>query len=170
MNEPKVSKPVECPGFLSKTNGEWIKGTVEISLAADPDTDAAFHLKAEFKPYEPVPNDTRTMTAIVPAAAARKMRRLATFARDQGRIPAEMDVDDELRAMAVLAKTLDSLAEEARGRVLEWVRARLVAAELRHLAVPPARPASERTGFPSVDAEPVGAEESLRLAQERLRS
>lgn len=93
------------------------------------------------------------------APVARKLRRLATFHRGQGRFPAEMDVQDELRAMEVLAKTLDSLDEETSRRVLSWLTAREQAADLRRLARqdPPMR-----TGFASVDEET----ESLRIAKD----
>lgn len=149
---------VECPGFLSTSSGEWVKGTVNLSLEPEPDAPRSmYHLRAEFRPYETVPNDTRTMTAIVPGKAGRKLRRLATFHRDQHRIPEEMDVQDELRAMEVLAKTLDSLDEETAARVLAWLNSRAQAADLKRLG----RGAQE---------SPVRtAEESVRLAKERMR-
>lgn len=91
--------------------------------------------------------------ALIPAAlvgsSVRKLRRLSSFARNQGRLPAEMDVDDELRAMQVLAKTLDSMSDQdTRRRVLLWLTN---------------RDATLRVTL-------IGPEESLRLAQERLRS
>lgn len=90
----------------------------------------------------------------------RKLRRLATFHRGQQRFGSEMDVQDELRAMEVLAKTLDSLSEDASDRVLEWLMARTKAMVLRRL--------TERGGgYPSVHQSP-SVEESIRMVKEHV--
>jgi len=97
------------------------------------------------------------------ALANRKLRRLATFHRGQGRLSAEMDVQDELRAMEVLAKTLDSLTPPARHRALGWLSNRHHANEVLATIAPP---------YPSHIPADIGLppQESLRIAKERVTS
>lgn len=143
------------------------------TLTVRPGDDGTTVVGIMIEPYEPDPaapsaprpvNIETSVTLAPNAPAGRKLRRLATFARDQKRIPEEMDVQDELRAMEVLAKTLDSLDEETSSRVLSWLTARAQAADLKRLG----RGAQEtpmRTGFATIDAE-----ESVRRAKERVTS
>lgn len=86
----------------------------------------------------------------------RKLRRLATYRRDQQRIPAEMDVQDELRAMEVLAKTLDSLNLPTRERVLHWLDHRKCMQVTAHTL--------GREPLPTL----VSVSESLRIAKDRV--
>lgn len=88
----------------------------------------------------------------------RKLRPLRTYARQQGRLGAEMDVDDELRAMRAIATTLQALPPDVRARVLDWLKARNVSEELAALS----------RGYQPAASSPSDVAESLRIAQERL--
>jgi hypothetical protein len=91
---------------------------------------------------------------LVNAPSVRKLRTLATYARQQGRIADEMAVEDELKAMGAIARTLDSLPEQVRARVLGWL--------------------SDRNGGRLIRGAPLSAllspEDSLRIAKDRVLS
>jgi hypothetical protein len=140
-------EPQSAPAFITVKGEAAVihgdtKGRAVVTVDPDRDTPEIVHLRVTAEPYD-APGCSVAVRVILPAGkVARKLRRLATFHRDQQRLGPEMDVEDELRAMQVLAKTLDSLDEDARSRVLEWLRSRTVADEMRKLrgaraALPP---------------------------------
>ena len=95
--------------------------------------------------------DSNTVAyALLPEPLPKALRRLETFRRGQGRIDAEMDSADELRALGVLARTLEQLDAAALRRALQYLNDRYGGCGWRApmgLSVP----------------------ESLALARERLR-
>lgn len=123
--------PRGAPAFITVTGDAMSlvanpKGRATVTVSPDPDTPEIVHLRVTAEPYDGPAGTSVAVRVILPATkgAGRKLRRLATYARDQKRIPAEMDVQDELRAMEVLAKTLDSLNLPTRERVLTWLEHR----------------------------------------------
>lgn len=84
----------------------------------------------------------------------RKLRRMATFYRDQTQFGPVLDVQDELRAMGAMAKTLECLPQEAQFRVMRWLNARLADTAMPITAVPEPEPPTEA--------------ESVRIARDRV--
>lgn len=141
------------------------KGRAVVTLQPDRDTGEIMHLRVTATPYAAPPGCSVAVRVILPAGkAARKLRRLATFARGQQRFGAEMDVEDELRAMEVMAKTLASLPDTAAFRVLAWLSSRQHTVKGREIA---ARGVL-RTGEAEDARRPPTEEESIRIAKEHL--
>lgn len=155
--------PQGCPAFVTMKGGGSEdydeKGRAIVVVTQDRDTPEVMHLRVNVVPYN-APGCSVAVRVILPATkgAGRKLRRLSTFARDQKRFPQEMDVQDELRAMEVLAKTLDSLPDTTGFRVLSWLNS-------RHQTKP-----APMTRGPAGNAAEVSPEESVRIAKERVTS
>lgn len=153
-------EPQGLPAFLGVTGDAMSllanpKGRAKVVLDPDPDTTEVMHLRVAAATYDG--QATLSVRVIIPAGRfARKLRRLATYRRDQQRIPAEMDVQDELRAMEVLAKTLDSLNLPTRERVLHWLDHRKCMQVTAHTL--------GREPLPTL----VSVSESLRIAKDRV--
>lgn len=93
---------------------------------------------------------------LLPVDLPKALRRLETYSRDQGRLGAEMDSADELRALGVLARTMEQLDPASQRRALRYLQDRYDRPALRIGAPHP------------VLAVPLSETESLGIARERL--
>lgn len=104
--------------------------------------------------------DGEALAQALGPAQTRRLRRLATFARRQQTFGQVLDVEDELRAVALLVRTLEQLPREARGRALAYIQSR------HH--DDPANALAFGLGPQPAPQVPVSYEESVRIARDRV--
>lgn len=112
----------------SRVGDKEDRGRAMLTIAPGDDGCALVGICIE--PYENAPGPMiETRITLEPGKLPRKLRRLATFSREQARFGPEMDVEDEMRAMSAIVRTVEALPADARRRVLAWVAGRTLAPE-----------------------------------------
>jgi len=105
----------------------------------------------------------------------RAMRRLDSFARRQTVFAGAMEIADELRAMAVLTRTLNKLQAGARARTVRWLVDRYLTAPFEAVPSTAHDPQDHKTEADYVRCtqcnpteEQLSTEEKLRIAREKV--
>ena len=104
----------------------------------------------------------------------RALRRLDSFSRRQAVFPGALEIADELRAMTLIARTLNKLDEGARTRAVRWLEARYLfepAVETNHAHDPQDHKTEEeyvRCTQCNPLEEHLSKEESLRIARAKV--